>query len=30
VACAFLIELTKLRGAARLTPHEVFSLIRYD
>jgi adenine phosphoribosyltransferase len=30
VACAFLIELTRLRGAVRLTPHEVFSLIQYD
>jgi len=30
VACAFLIELVGLRGAARLTRHEVFSLIRYD
>jgi adenine phosphoribosyltransferase len=27
--CAFVIELTALGGAARITPHEVFSLIRY-
>ncbi len=30
VACAFLIELKALQGAARLTPHEVFSLLQYD
>jgi adenine phosphoribosyltransferase len=28
--CAFLIELTALGGAARIAPHESFSLIRYD
>jgi len=30
VGCAFLVELTALGGAARIAPHEVFSLIRYD
>ena len=29
VACAFAIELTFLDGAQRLSPHEIFSLIRY-
>ncbi len=29
VGCAFLIELEALGGAAKLTPHETFSLIRY-
>lgn len=29
VACAFLVELNFLEGRAKLTPHEVFSLIRY-
>jgi adenine phosphoribosyltransferase len=29
VACAFLVELSFLEGAAKLKPHEVFSLIRY-
>jgi len=28
--CAFLIELTKLRGVDRVTPHPVHSLIQYD
>ena len=28
--CAFLIELASLGGAARIAPHESFSLIRYD
>ncbi len=28
--CAFLIELTKLRGIDRVTPHAVHSLIQYD
>lgn len=28
--CAFLIELTKLRGVDRVTPHAVHSLIQYD
>ena len=27
--CAFLVELTFLRGSERLKPHEVFSLIEY-
>lgn len=30
VACAFAIELAALRGAARLAPREIFSLIRYE
>lgn len=30
VACAFLIELAFLGGAARLAPHPIFSLIRVD
>jgi adenine phosphoribosyltransferase len=30
VACAFVIELAGLKGAMRLAPHEVYSLIRYD
>jgi adenine phosphoribosyltransferase len=30
VGCAFLIELTFLKGRERLTPHPVFSLLRYD
>jgi adenine phosphoribosyltransferase len=30
VGCGFLIELTKLGGAARVAPHEVFSLIKYE
>jgi adenine phosphoribosyltransferase len=30
VGCAFLIELAFLKGRARLTPHPVFSLLRYD
>jgi adenine phosphoribosyltransferase len=29
VGCAFLVELTFLEGGEKLTPHEVFSLIRY-
>jgi adenine phosphoribosyltransferase len=29
VACAFLVELSFLAGAAKLKPHEVYSLIRY-
>ncbi|MBX3418966.1 MAG: adenine phosphoribosyltransferase [Pirellulaceae bacterium] len=29
VCCAFLIELSFLKGAERLAPHPVFSLIRY-
>jgi adenine phosphoribosyltransferase len=29
VGCAFLIELSGLRGAERLKPYEVFSLIQY-
>ena len=28
-ACAFVIELTFLKGRARLAPHEVHSLVRY-
>jgi adenine phosphoribosyltransferase len=28
--CAFLIELATLGGAARIAPHEVFSLIRFE
>lgn len=28
-ACAFLVELTFLKGAEKLRPHEVFSLIQY-
>ena len=28
--CAFLIELTALGGAARIGPHEAFSLVQYD
>jgi adenine phosphoribosyltransferase len=28
-SCAFLVELTFLKGGAKLHPHEVFSLIRY-
>jgi adenine phosphoribosyltransferase len=28
-ACAFLVELTFLKGRERLRPHEVFSLIQY-
>jgi adenine phosphoribosyltransferase len=28
--CAFVIELAALGGAARIAPHESFSLIRYD
>src|SRR5256885_1103032 len=28
-ACAFLVELTFLRGREKLRPHEVFSLIQY-
>ncbi|HMF14721.1 MAG TPA: phosphoribosyltransferase family protein, partial [Gemmataceae bacterium] len=27
--CAFLVELSFLKGRERLKPHEVFSLIRY-
>ena len=27
--CAFLVELSFLEGAAKLKPHEIFSLIRY-
>jgi len=30
VGCAFLIELAFLRGRARLQPHEVHALIRYE
>jgi adenine phosphoribosyltransferase len=30
VGCAFVIELTFLPGRAKLEPHEVFSLIKYD
>ncbi len=30
VGCAFLVELAALKGAARIAPHESFSLIRYD
>ncbi|MFO0869056.1 MAG: adenine phosphoribosyltransferase [Pirellulales bacterium] len=30
VACAFAIELVPLRGAQRIAPREVFSLIRYE
>ena len=30
VGCAFLIELAFLKGRERLTPHAVFSLLRYD
>lgn len=30
VGCGFLIELTKLGGAARIAPHKVFSLIKYE
>lgn len=30
VSCAFLIELSFLKGADRLAPHSVFSLIRYE
>jgi len=30
VGCAFLIELAFLKGRERLTPHPVFSLLRYD
>ena len=30
VACAFVIELAGLGGADRLTPYEIFSLIRYS
>jgi adenine phosphoribosyltransferase len=30
VACAFLIELGFLNGAAKLAPHPVYSLIKYD
>lgn len=30
VACAFLIELPALNGAARLKPHETFSVIKYQ
>lgn len=29
VSCAFMIELTFLKGAGRLAPHDVFSLIKY-
>jgi adenine phosphoribosyltransferase len=29
VGCAFLVELTFLKGREKLQPHEVFSLIRY-
>ncbi|HXJ33663.1 MAG TPA: adenine phosphoribosyltransferase [Candidatus Eisenbacteria bacterium] len=29
-ACAFVIELGFLRGRARLAPHEVHALVRYD
>jgi adenine phosphoribosyltransferase len=29
VGCAFLVELTFLKGCERLRPHEVFSLIKY-
>ncbi|HBI46643.1 MAG TPA: adenine phosphoribosyltransferase [Planctomycetales bacterium] len=29
VACAFLVELSFLKGAEKLKPHEIFSLIRY-
>ncbi len=29
-ACAFLIELVALGGAARIAPHQAFSLIRYE
>jgi adenine phosphoribosyltransferase len=28
--CAFVIELTGLRGATRLAPHPTFSLLKYD
>lgn len=28
--CAFVIELSSLGGAARLAPHEVYSLLKYD
>ncbi len=28
--CAFLVELGFLKGAEKLRPHEVFSLLRYD
>ena len=30
VACAFLIELVFLKGANKLKPHDVFSLIKHD
>ena len=30
VACAFIIELSFLKGRESLGPHEVFSLVRYD
>lgn len=30
VGCAFVIELTGLRGAERLTPHKTFSLLQYE
>jgi adenine phosphoribosyltransferase len=30
VGCAFLIELTGLKGAERIRPHESYSLIQYD
>lgn len=30
VSCAFLIELGFLNGAAKLAPHPVFSLLKYD
>jgi len=29
LACAFLVELSFLRGREKLRPHEVFSLIQY-
>lgn len=30
VGCAFLIDLVALKGAERIAPHEVFSVIQYD
>lgn len=30
VACAFVIELTGLRGAQRIAPHKTYSLLKYE
>lgn len=30
VECAFVIELSFLRGREKITPHEVFSIVQYD